>query len=139
MPMLGWLVGSRIGAKAQSFSPWIAFVLLGGLGSKMIFDAWRGDKVSQTAEPDPFAMKVMFTLAVATSLDALAVGFTLPLLNAPFALSVLTIGLTTAVLSTLGLFAGRRFGALLGGRLDTFGGLVLLGLGVKILVQHLWP
>ena len=76
-------------------------------------------------------------LAIATSIDALAVGVTLPMLDAPLLLSVVTIGVTTAVLSALGLFAGRRFGALLGKRLDVAGGLVLIGLGVKILVEHL--
>jgi putative Mn2+ efflux pump MntP len=79
----------------------------------------------------------MFVLAIATSIDALAIGFTLPMLNAPFALSLVTIGITTAVLSAIGLFAGRRFGAMLGKRLDVAGGVVLIGLGVKILIEHL--
>jgi manganese efflux pump family protein len=76
-------------------------------------------------------------LAVATSIDALAVGITLPMLGAPLVLSVVTIGVTTAVLSGLGLFAGRRFGALLGKRMEAVGGLVLIALGTKILVDHL--
>jgi putative Mn2+ efflux pump MntP len=79
----------------------------------------------------------MFVLAIATSIDALAVGITLPMLNAPFALSVVTIGVVTALLSAVGLYAGRRFGAMLGKRLDLAGGIVLIGLGVKILVEHL--
>ena len=76
-------------------------------------------------------------LAVATSIDAFAVGVTLPMMHAPLALSVTTIGLTTAALSAGGLFAGRRFGAALGRRLEAFGGLVLLLLGSRILIQHL--
>ena len=79
----------------------------------------------------------MLILAVATSIDALAVGVTLPLLHAPLVLSVVTIGCTTAVLSVLGLFAGRQFGTRLGPRLDFLGGIVLIGLGAKILVDHL--
>jgi len=74
---------------------------------------------------------------VATSIDAFAVGLMLPLLGAPLGLAVLTIGVTTALLSVAGLWAGRRFGALLGRRLDAFGGLVLIGLGTKILIEHL--
>lgn len=76
-------------------------------------------------------------LAVATSVDALAVGITLPMLRAPLLLTVATIGATTTLLSLLGVYAGRRFGARLGPRLDVFGGLVLIGIGTRILVQHL--
>jgi putative Mn2+ efflux pump MntP len=79
----------------------------------------------------------MLVLALATSIDALAAGTTLPLLDAPFVLSLATIGVTTALLSVAGLFAGRRLGAMLGARLDLVGGLVLIGLGVQILVEHL--
>ena len=80
---------------------------------------------------------MLAVLAIATSIDALAVGVTLPMLGAPLLTTVITIGVTTAVLSAVGLFAGRRFGAMLGPRLDIVGGLVLIGLGVKILVEHL--
>jgi putative Mn2+ efflux pump MntP len=79
----------------------------------------------------------MLLLAIATSIDALAVGITLPLLDAPLLLSLVTIGATTAALSALALFAGRRFGAALGRRLDAAGGLVLIGIGTKILIEHL--
>ena len=79
----------------------------------------------------------MTVLAIATSIDALAVGFTLPLLGAPMILTIVTIGVVTAFASALGLFAGRRFGAMLGRRLDLVGGLVLIGLGTKILIEHL--
>ena len=78
-----------------------------------------------------------FERAIATSIDAMVAGVTLPLVDAPVVLTVVTIGLTTAVLSALGLFAGQKFGALLGKRLDVVGGLVLIGLGVKTLIEHL--
>jgi putative Mn2+ efflux pump MntP len=81
---------------------------------------------------------MMLVLAVATSIDAFAVGITLPMLNAPFVLSLVAIGVTTALLSALGLLVGRRFGAMLGRSLDIAGGLILIGLGVKILVEHLY-
>jgi putative Mn2+ efflux pump MntP len=79
----------------------------------------------------------MLALAVATSIDALAVGITLPMLDAPFALSVATIGITTAILCGVGLLVGRRAGAMFGRRLDAFGGIVLIGVGTMILVEHL--
>jgi putative Mn2+ efflux pump MntP len=145
MPLVGWamgtFVGDRIGAMVERFDHWVAFVLLGAIGGKMLWES-RGednddDDNSPGSDGDPFAPKVMFVLAVATSIDALAVGITLPMLGADLALSLVTIGVTTAVLSALGLFAGRRFGALLGKRLDALGGVVLVGLGLKILVEHL--
>ncbi len=78
----------------------------------------------------------MLLLAVATSIDALGVGVTLPLLHAPLLLSVVTIGVVTAALSALGLYAGRRFGSALGRKLDVVGGLVLIGLGARTLIEH---
>lgn len=137
MPMLGWVVGRRVGPLVEAWDHWIAFALLGAIGVKMIWEARGGKDAGKAGEPDPFGPRIMSMLAVATSIDALAVGITLPILHAPFAATVVTIGITTAVLSVLGLFAGRRFGAVLGKRLDVAGGLVLVGLGVKILVEHL--
>lgn len=137
MPLVGWVIGTRLGPFVHAWDHWIAFALLSAIGGKMLWEA-RGDADDGDAnERDPFAPKVMLVLAIATSIDALAVGITLPLLNAPFLLSLVTIGVTTALLSAVGLYAGRKFGALLGKRLDVFGGLVLIGLGVKILMEHL--
>lgn len=139
MPLLGWLVGSSVGPLIQAWDHWIAFVLLNVIGGKMLWESrsTKGEAASAPSGADPFGARVMLVLAVATSIDALAVGFTLPMLGAPLFLSLATIGVTTALLSALGVLAGRRFGALLGGRLDVLGGLVLIGLGTKILVGHL--
>lgn len=136
MPLLGWLLGSRIGPLIQAWDHWIAFVLLAGIGGKMIWETTQDEEEGETPK-DLYGLKVMTLLAIATSVDALAVGITLPMLGAPLGLSLVTIGVTTAVLSALALFAGKRFGAVLGQRLDLVGGLVLIGLGVKILVEHL--
>jgi putative Mn2+ efflux pump MntP len=136
MPLVGWLLGSRIGPLIQAWDHWIAFVLLAGLGGKMIWETTKKDE-EEEAPKDLYGLRVMVVLAIATSIDALAVGITLPMLGAPLLLSVVTIGVTTAVLSALALFAGRRFGAVLGKRLDLVGGLVLIGLGLKILLEHL--
>jgi putative Mn2+ efflux pump MntP len=138
MPLLGYFLGTRIGPLVQAWDHWIAFVLLAAIGGKMIWEAAHDDEADdEKKEEDPFAPKVMLVLAVATSIDALAVGVTLPMLDAPLMLSLVTIGVTTAILSALGLFAGRRFGALLGKRLDLLGGVVLVGLGCKILYEGL--
>lgn len=136
MPLLGWLLGSRIGPLIQAWDHWVAFALLAGIGGKMIWETTKKEEAEE-APTDLYGLKVMLVLAIATSIDALAVGITLPMLGAPLLLSVVTIGVTTAVLSALALLIGRRFGALLGRRLDLIGGVLLIGLGLKILVEHL--
>jgi manganese efflux pump family protein len=136
MPLLGWIVGTRIGPLVERFDHWIAFVLLGAIGVKMLRDA-RGHTEAPPDDADLFRLKVLLVLALATSIDALAVGVTLPMIGAPFLLTLTMIGITTALTSAAGLLAGRHFGAALGKRLDIVGGLVLIGMGTKILIEHL--
>ena len=138
MPVIGWLVGSRIGPLVEAWDHWIAFVLLGAIGAKMIWES-RDAKgaATQRSEEELFGLRVMLLLAIATSIDALAVGITLPMLEAPFALSVTTIGVTTAVMCVVGLIVGRRAGAMFGRRLDFLGGVILIGVGTMILLEHL--
>jgi len=138
MPLIGWVVGAQVGKFVEAWDHWIAFVLLSAIGGKMIWEAREpGHGEDRLPDEKLFATKVMLVLAVADRIGALAVGITLPMLNAPMVLSLVTIGVTTAVLSAAGLFLGRRFGAVLGQRLDFAGGLVLIGLGTKILIEHL--
>jgi putative Mn2+ efflux pump MntP len=134
MPALGWAIGQKLGRWVAAFDHWFAFIILGALGAKMLHEALgSGPQVERT----PAGLSTLLALALATSVDAFAVGLTLPLLDAPFALSIVTIGLVTALLSACGVVLGRRFGALFGRRLDAFGGVVLILLGCKILFEHL--
>ena len=137
MPLFGWLLGNRVGKAIAAWDHWVIFVLLGGIGGKMLWEAFHTETEAPLDETEAFGLRVMLLLAIATSIDALAAGFALPLMGAPLGLSLATIGITTAVLSALGLFAGHRFGAALGRRLDALGGIVLIGLGLKTLVEHL--
>jgi manganese efflux pump family protein len=137
MPVAGWLLGALIGPVVRSLDHWIAFVLLSFIGGKMLWDARGCESDEEDTSVDHFAYKSMFVLAIATSIDAFAVGITLPMLDAPFVLSIATIGVVTALLSAVGLFAGRRLGSMLGKRLDFVGGVVLIVLGFKILIEHL--
>lgn len=138
MPFLGWIVGQEFGPLVRAWDHWIAFVLLGALGGKMLWEARFAESPGEAAGSGaPLDLNVLVVLAVATSIDALAAGMALPVLDAPLAVSLVTIGLTTALLSALGLLLGRRYGQLLGSRLDALGGLLLIGLGTKILVEHL--
>ena len=137
MPAIGFVLGKRVGPFIQAWDHWVAFVLLGFIGGKMLWESRGAPDKEDASKKDLYGFRIMIVLAVATSIDALAVGITLPMLLAPLLLSVLTIGITTALLSAIALYAGRRFGALLGKRLDAVGGLVLIGLGTKILIEHL--
>ena len=146
MPVFGWFLGDAFGSVVSAWDHWIAFVLLGAIGAKMLWEARPSLLAGGETEPrapraasgdDLFAPRVLVVLAVATSIDALAAGITLPMLGAPLLVSVVSIGLVTATLSALGIVAGRRFGDVLGRRLEVFGGVVLMALGTKILVEHL--
>lgn len=136
MPLLGWLAGAHVGPWIAAWDHWIAFALLAGIGGKMLWEAAHHDEAAEPSE-GAFRTGALLVLAVATSVDALAVGVTLPMLRAPLALTAATVGVTTALLSLLGVYAGRRFGERLGPRLDAIGGVVLIGIGARILAQHL--
>lgn len=136
MPVLGFLLGASLGPLVERWDHWIVFFLLTGIGGKMLHEAARGEEEEGDAA-DPFRWGILFGLAVATSIDSFAAGIVLPMLGAPLFLSVTLIGATAFALTAFGLWAGRRFGALLGRRLDALGGLVLIGLAVKTLVEHL--
>lgn len=134
MPALGWSIGVGIGRWVAAFDHWFAFFVLGGLGAKMLNESLAA---GPETERSPGGLTTLLVLAVATSIDAFAVGMTLPLLGAPFVASIVMIGLVTAILSALGVVLGRRFGSLFGRRLDAFGGAVLILIGCKILIEHL--
>tara|TARA_R110002096_G_scaffold350395_3_gene543566 strand:- start:16707 stop:17450 length:744 start_codon:yes stop_codon:yes gene_type:complete len=137
MPAIGWALGAQLGPTVAAWDHWIAFVLLGVIGGKMLWDSFGDAETLETKAEDLFRFRVMLLLSIATSIDALAAGISLPMLNAPFWTSIAVIGIVTALMSATGLLAGRRFGAFFGKRFDAFGGLVLIGIGSKILLEHL--
>lgn len=136
MPVLGARLGILLGPHFAAYHHWISALVLWLIGLKMVFDAFRGGPEDDhvTSDAALFAPRTMLLLALATSLDAFAVGVTLPMLDVSVLHAALMIGGVTALASALGLLMGRRFGALLGKRLDIAGGAVLLLLGVKILL-----
>ena len=146
MPLLGWFLGAQIGPWIRAWDHWLVFVLLGALGLRMLREAraaqtsssgQSGNVVAAAESANAFGLRLMLGLAIATSIDAFAAGITLPLMGAPLVVSLTAIGVTTALLSVLGLLAGRRFGAALGPRLDIAGGWMLIALGTKTLIEHL--
>lgn len=133
MPLLGWLLGSAVGGAVDAWAHWIAFALLSVLGGKMLWEARSQKDEEEAPQTDLFGHRTMLGLAIATSIDALVVGVTLPMLHAPLVLTISTIGIVTAALSALGLGLGRRLGSMLGKRLDLVGGVVLIALGISML------
>lgn len=134
MPLIGWALGEAFGELIAAVDHWIAFGILGVLGARMIWGALHGEDDADERAPSG---RLLLVLAVATSIDALAAGITLPLMGAPLWSSILTIGLVTMALSSAGMVLGRRLGERFAGRITVIGGVVLIGLGTKILVEHL--
>ncbi|WP_251316437.1 manganese efflux pump MntP family protein [Flintibacter muris] len=133
MPFIGWLLGVRFQQMIVSIDHWIAFFLLGLIGFNMV----RESRSGQAEELDcSFGPAAMLPLAVATSIDALAVGVTFAFLKVDIVPAVLFIGVTTFVLSAAGVKAGSVFGARYKSRAELAGGLILIGMGVKILAEH---
>lgn len=134
MPYIGYLLGSIFAEKLQAMDHWIAFVLLSIIGVNMIRES--RDKTC-TIEEDRLNLKNLFMLAIATSIDALAVGVSFAFLKIKISLAVFVIGLTTFVISFFGVRIGRAFGIALKDKAQVAGGLILIFLGLKILVEHL--
>ena len=136
MPLAGYLLGVNFQKLITSIDHWIAFVLLGFIGFNMVREALGSDGDSCNCN-DSFAIREMLTLAVATSIDALAVGVTFAFLQVDIAPAVSFIGVTTFVLSMIGIKIGNVFGARYKKKAELFGGVVLIGMGIKILLEHL--
>ena len=138
MPLIGWFLGIRFQKYITSVDHWIAFGLLAFLGGKMIFEAVRDKDEVEIGEKDlPLDHKQMLLLAVATSIDALAVGITFAFLRVDLLPAVCLIGATTFVLSALGVKVGNLFGSRYKSRAELAGGILLILMGVKILLEHL--
>lgn len=136
MPILGWLAGRGIERWISAFDHWVAFALLAIIGGKMIYESFAPQDDSRDVA-DPTRGGRLFVLSVATSIDALAVGLSLGVLRVQIWYPAFVIGVVAAALTALGMHLGCRFGAMLGRHVEVIGGLVLVGIGVKILVEHL--
>lgn len=135
MPLLGYLAGTQFRDSIMAYDHWIAFGLLLLIGGNMIREAIfeKGEEKADSA----LSFKAMLPMAVATSIDALAVGVTFAFLNVNIYFSILLIGVTTCVLSMIGVKAGCVFGARYEKKAEILGGAILILLGIKILLEHL--
>ena len=133
MPLLGWLLGSRFQAAIERYDHWIAFVLLVFLGVNMLREA-RSEEENVDGS---FSWRIMLAMALATSIDALAVGVTFAFLQVDILPAILFIGTTTFLLSALGVRLGSVFGQRYRTAAEILGGVILIAMGVKILLEHL--
>ena len=134
MPVIGWLLGRQFESLIKSIDHWIAFALLVLIGANMIREAVKNEEENLN---DSFSPKTMLPLAVATSIDALAVGVTFAFLDVSIVPAVSMIGATTFILSAVGVKIGNVFGAKYKSKAELVGGIVLVAMGVKILIEHL--
>jgi putative Mn2+ efflux pump MntP len=136
MPAVGYLAGLTVRKYIEGFDHWVAFGILAGIGLKMIYESLKIKEERRALHPANLAM--LLALAVATSIDALAVGITLSLITHAIAEAIVIIGVVTFALSFAGVYIGKRFGHFFESGIEAIGGLVLIGLGAKILLQHLF-
>lgn len=135
MPVIGWAAGTTVVRFIESYDHWIAFGLLAYVGCKMIKESFEEGDIQAGADPTRSWTLVM--LAIATSIDALAVGLSLAMLQVHILYPSIVIGLVAAAMTTLGLVLGRRLGVQFGKRMALVGGLVLIGIGLRVVVTHL--
>ena len=135
MTLLGWLGGNTIENLIRNFDHWIAFILLAFVGGRMIGSGLPPDEESYSSDPSKGGLLVVLSLA--TSIDALAVGLSMAMIGSPILIPSLIIGVVTFLLSIFGLFFGNQLGQRFGKRMEIVGGLILIGIGLRILITHL--
>jgi manganese efflux pump family protein len=133
MPLLGWLAGRTVVDYISRFDHWVAFGLLAFVGGKMLWESFTEKEEERNISPG----LTLITLSLATSIDALAVGLSFAFTEVNIFLTVGIIGLVAFIITSLGFLIGRKVGDVFGKRAEIIGGLVLLGIGIKILVEHL--
>lgn len=138
MPVLGWSLGKQFHRNIDAYDHWVTFALLCFIGGKMIYEAVNGKKKEQTEKTDELDITEVFILAIATSIDALAVGVTFAFLEVNIWQSVSFIGVITFMLSILGVIIGNNFGVKYKKRAEIAGGLILMLIGTHVLVEHIY-
>jgi len=134
MPIIGWLAGQTVVEIIASFDHWIAFALLALVGGKMI---WEGfEKESDEKKADQTRGWPLLLLSIATSIDALAVGFSFSILKNPILFPAVIIGIVCFIMTIIGMIFGKVLAKIFGKKVEIFGGLVLIAIGVKILIDH---
>lgn len=137
-PLIGWALGLAASRYVMPWSHWVAFGLLLFLGGRMMIEGLRPRDDNETAPPSRHSFWLLVVTAVATSLDAMAVGVGLAFLEVNIVTTSLAIGFATFMMATLGMMLGRFIGPVLGKRAEVLGGLVLMGIGCQIIYSHFY-
>jgi putative Mn2+ efflux pump MntP len=137
MPVAGWFAGDRLLALIKDFDHWIAFGLLALIGGRMIYESFRMSEEEKACRPDQTQGTRLLVLALATSIDALAVGLSLGVIRTSILYPAVVIGATSFALTVAGAKLGPVLGRIVGRRAELIGGLILFGIGAKILFEHL--
>jgi putative Mn2+ efflux pump MntP len=134
MPVVGWVSGIQLQNVISTLAPWIAFLLLLGIGLKMIYESLfaKEEDVCKV-----FSLRELLILSIATSIDAFAVGVTFAILNTAILIPVVVIGLVTFILSFIGVYIGKNVGHLFENKIEILGGLILIAIGFKILLENM--
>jgi putative Mn2+ efflux pump MntP len=135
MPLIGWLLGNSMKSLIEPVDHWIAFGLLSLIGGKMIIESFINSESREIK--NPLHIRVILLLSLATSIDALAVGFSFSTLIEKILLPVIIIGLVTFIASMLGILLGKKTGPTFNRYAEIFGGLILIAIGSKILIEHI--
>ncbi len=135
MPVIGWFAGLGMRDLISAIDHWIAFTLLLIVGCKMIYESTVMDE--EKDKKDPLNLYVLIILSVATSIDALAVGLSLSFINVAIIAPAVIIGVITFLLFFLGVYVGDRFGHFFESRIEILGGMILIGIGIRILIEHM--
>jgi putative Mn2+ efflux pump MntP len=133
MPLIGWVMGNSLRGLVMNASGWIAFILLTVIGLKMIKESMADDENDKDSKSLLNSRTLLF-MAIATSIDALVVGITLSLIGLPLLVSVAIIGIVTFALSVFGFQFGKKLGAFFAGKIEIFGGIALIAIGIKLLL-----
>ena len=135
MPVLGWLGGIQLKWIITTFAPWVAFILLLLIGSNMIRESFSDEEEEE--DSDNFSFKELTLLAIATSIDAFAVGITYAILKTDILIPIIMIGVTASIFTIIGLYLGKKIGNYFGDKFEILGGVILILLGIKILFEGL--
>lgn len=133
MPLAGYLIGIGFADYVQAFDHWIAFVLLAGLGAKMLYEAYKNEFDEEVSD---LSNKTLLSLAIATSIDAMAIGVTFAFMQTDILNASGIIALVTFALCLVAVYIGKKLGSLLESKAEMLGGAILIALGVKILAEH---
>jgi putative Mn2+ efflux pump MntP len=135
MPLIGWVLGNQVADLIVNYDHWVAFGLLSFLGIKMAYESLKKDK--EDSNFNPLNLVVLLGMAVATSIDALVVGVSFALIEINIFWSILIIGVVTFLVSMIGMLFGKKVGGSLGKKMEIIGGIILIGIGLKILLSHI--